>query len=362
MNDAAAVAAMLEATSIAVVGSSARPDSFGARMTAEVVRSAGDRRVWLVNPKYDEIDGRRCVPSLDEIDDAPDLVLLGVPDSALVDELTRASECNARSAVIFGSAHAPGLRDEVRVVAGSAGMALCGAGCMGFINVTVNLRAIGYLEREILPAGPVALVTHSGSIFSTLLRARRGFGFTLAVSSGQELVTTTADFVTHALDRGDSRVIALVLETVRDGPRLLAELRRAAESDVSVVVLPLAGSEVSAGMVAAHSGALAGTRATWEALAEATGAHLVADLAELADTLELLAFRRAPVRHGGLATVHDSGAERSLVTELAHDLGVPFAPLAEPTREQLVRAIDPGLAVANPLDVWGTGAATRELF
>ena len=68
-------------------------------------------------------------------------------------------------------------------------------------------------------------------------------------------------------------------------------------------------------------------------MAEGTGALLVDDLAELTDTLELLADR--PPRHarpGGIATVHDSGAERTLVADLAESLGVPFAPLTAPTR------------------------------
>ncbi len=66
-----------------------------------------------------------------------------------------------------------------------------------------------------MPAGGVSLVTHSGSAFSTLLRARRGFGFRLAVSSGQELVTDTADYVDYALDDPDTALIALLLETPR---------------------------------------------------------------------------------------------------------------------------------------------------
>ena len=79
-------------------------------------------------------------------------------------------------------------------------MALCGGGCMGFVNVATASRAIGYLERDPLPAGPVALVTHSGSAFSALLRTHRRLGYSLAVSSGQELVTTTADYLDYALD------------------------------------------------------------------------------------------------------------------------------------------------------------------
>ena len=88
-------------------------------------------------------------------------------------------------AVVFGSAH--GLGEEL--VAAAGGMEVCGAGCMGFVNVTRGVRAIGYLERGPLPAGPIALVTHSGSVFSALLRTHRRLEYSLVVSSGQELVT-----------------------------------------------------------------------------------------------------------------------------------------------------------------------------
>ena len=198
-----AVAAMLGARSVAVVGASARPGSFGERMVIEARRSSA--RMHLVNPRYDRIGELPCVPSLAELDEPVDLVLLGVPDSALIDQLEAAAEAGARSAVLFGSAH--GLRDKVAAVATAGGMALCGAGCMGFVNNVVGVRALGYLEPDPLPAGGVSLVTHSGSAFSTLLRSRRGFGYRLAVSSGQELVTDTADYVEYALDDPGTTVV-----------------------------------------------------------------------------------------------------------------------------------------------------------
>ena len=90
--------------------------------------------------------------------------------------------------------------------------------------------------------------------------------------------------------------------------------------------------------------------------------HLVGDLAELGDTLAVLASPRRPRPGTGLATVHDSGAERSLVADLAHDAGVPFADLSEETRATLASRLDNGLEPGNPLDVWGGGADTRALF
>jgi acyl-CoA synthetase (NDP forming) len=352
---------MLGAQSVALVGASERPGSFGSRMVFEAQRSSA--RMHLVNPRYDSINGVACAPSLAALDEPVDLVLLGVPDAAVLGELQAAAAAGARGAVVFGSAHAPGLRAELASLAAAAGMALCGAGCMGFVNNATGLRALGYLEPDPLAAGGVSLITHSGSAFSTLLRANRGFGFRLAVSSGQELVTDTADYVDYALDDPHTTLIALLLETPRAARRLRAALCRAAEQDVPVVILSVGHSPRGRAMVAAHSGALAGDDVGWQAFCAQTGAVRVRDMAELCDTIELFEAgrRRRPGSHG-IATVHDSGAERALCADLAHDLGVAFAELGQRTLSSISDLLDEGLVATNPLDLWGTGADTRELF
>jgi acyl-CoA synthetase (NDP forming) len=299
-----AMTAMLEARSVALVGASARPGSLGARMVAEVSASPCRPRVYLVNPRYDEIGGVRCHARLSDLCEAVDLVLLGVPDAALEEQLTAAAGRGDRSAVIFGSAYdvpgqPPGLRDRLAAIARTAGMALCGAGCMGFVNVARGLRAVGYVEPDPLPAGPVALVTHSGSVFSALLRNRRAIGFSVAVSSGQELVTTAAAYARYALSLPETGVLALVLEAIRDAGLLRAVLAGAAAADVPVVLLAAGGSDRGRALVSAHSGALAAGDGAWEALAGAYGVHRVGDLAELADTLELFAIGRRGAGHDG---------------------------------------------------------------
>ncbi|WP_319435501.1 acetate--CoA ligase family protein [Mycobacterium sp. RTGN5] len=357
----AAVAAMLGARSVALLGASPRPGSFGERMIIEARRSSA--RMHLVNPRYDSIDGIACAPSLSALDEPVDLALLGVPDAALLDELKAAAAVGVRSAIIFGSAHGAALRQAVTETAAEAGMAVCGAGCMGFVNNATGLRALGYLEPDPLPRGGVSLVTHSGSAFSTLLRADRGFGFRLAVSSGQELVTDTADYVDYIVEDPDTTLIALLLETPRSVGRLRAGLHRAAQRDIPVVILPVGHSPRGRAMVAAHSGALAGDAAGWHAFCADTGAVRVSDMAEFVDTIELFEAgrRRRPGSHG-IATVHDSGAERALCADIAHDLAVDFAELAAPTLAAVGELLDEGLAPGNPLDVWGTGADTRDLF
>jgi acyl-CoA synthetase (NDP forming) len=372
-SDAGAVRSMLEPRTIAVVGASPRPGSFGERMATEVARSAAT--VHFVNPRYDEIGGRPCHASLDQLPEPVDLVLLGVGDASLEAELKRAAVRGDRSAVIFGNAYepvvagVPALRERLTSIAQDAGMALCGGGCMGFVNVVRDIRAIGYVEPDPLPAGPVALVTHSGSVFSAMLRARRGIGYTVAVSSGQELVTTTAGYLDYALSVPQTEVLGLVVETMRDAGALRASLAVAAARDVPVVVLPVGTSERGASMVAAHSGAIAGGTAAWEALADAYGLHLVGDLGELLDTVELFAAgRRARVapaavrRPAGLGAVLDSGAERALLVDVAEAAGAAFAGLSADTIAALSARLDPGLVATNPLDVWGNGADTEGLF
>jgi acetate---CoA ligase (ADP-forming) len=357
---------MLEARSVALIGASARPGSLGARMIEEVARSPSRPRTYLINPRYADIGGVPCLPDLAALPEPVDLAMLAVPDHVLEQQLSAAARSQARSAVIFGNAFDPpgrtGLRSRLTAIAGEAGMAVCGAGCMGFVNIARGLRAIGYVEPGSLPSGTVALVTHSGSVFSALLRTRRGFGFSLAVSSGQELVTTAADYARYALGLAETTVLALILEAIRDAPGLRAVLADALAADVPVVLLSVGASPAGQALVAAHSGALAAADGAWEALAGAYGLHRVRDLAELADTLELFASGRRAAPGQGIATVHDSGLERAHTADLAAELGVPFAPLAPATHTRLAAVLDPGLAPANPLDVWGTGRDTEPLF
>ncbi len=418
------LAAMLEARSIALVGASARPASFGQRMVEEVAKSPSRPDIYLVNPRYSELGGRPCLPSLDELPGPVDLVLLAVPDAALEQQLTLAAARGDRSAVIFGNAHEdpvpldphaspspphspdpgpppfpspphsphpgawldgkarynvpngpttdgaagrPGLRERLAGIAKGAGMQLCGAGCMGFINVARGVRAIGYTEPDPPPTGPIALITHSGSVFSAMLRVRRAIGYSLVVSSGQELVTTTPAYLDYALGLPETRVLGLVLEAIRDPAALHQVLARAAERDLPVVLLTAGNSASGRMMVAAHSGALAAADGGWEALIRRHGVHRVSNLAEFSDSLEVFAIGRrvrpaGPAGSAGIATVHDSGLERAHAADVAEEVGVPYAAISETTKARLAEKLDPGLIPANPLDVWGTGADTRGLF
>lgn len=360
MTSSSRVSTMLAARSVAVLGASDRAGSFGERLTTEILRSPGLERVHLVSPTRSTVLGLPCLPSLSDIPEPVDLVMLGIPDKVVAPTLQVAAARGDAGAVVFGSVH--GLKDDIVAAAGE--MAVVGGGCMGFVNNVAGVRAIGYLERDPVPSGPIALVTHSGSVFSAMLRTTRALGYSLAVSSGQEILTTTPDYLEYALSLPETRVLGLVLETLRDAPRLAAVLAEAAERDIPVCALTVGTSARGRALVDAHSGAIAGSDAGWEALFSAYGVHRCSDPDDLADSLEMFAIgrRHLPGSGRGIATAHDSGAERTLVADVADRLGVAFATLSEATQTRLSALLDPGLLATNPLDVWGRGSDTRELF
>jgi acetate---CoA ligase (ADP-forming) len=357
---------MLEPRSVAVVGASTREGSPGLQMIRQLVAGRFGGEIHPVNPKYDRILDLACYPSLGDLPSRPDLVLLGVPNAALEDSLGQAAAAGAGAAVIFASAweepsDGQSLIDRLGAIARENGMLICGPNCMGFVNVERGVRALAFAEREDLAAGSVTWLSHSGSAFSALLHARRGFGLNLAVSTGLEVTTTMADYLQHALALPSTRTAALFLETVRDPEGFRGALEDAAEQDVPVVALKVGRETAAREMVTAHSGALAGDDAAYEALFEAHGVLRVSTMDELADTVELLAAERR-AGPGGLAAIHDSGGERAHLIDVAAGVGVRFADISSETRDRLAARLEPGLPPSNPLDAWGTGRDYEEIF
>jgi len=362
-----ALQTMLEADSVAVVGASARPGSFGERMMLELIEGGFDGRIYPINPRYEEILGHGCYGTIADLPEPADVAILGVPNRALEEQLGAAAEARARSAVIFASGFEEpreGVRpltERLGVIARDAEMALCGGNCMGFLNLERRLRACGFYEPKDLPPGPVAFISHSGSAFSALLHNDRDLRFNVVISAGQEFVTTAAEYLDYALGLESTRVVGMFIETIRDPAGFRAALERAAAQDVPVVALKIGREAQAKELVAAHSGALAGEDGAYEAVFEAHGVLRVESLDEMVDTLALMAAGRR-AGPGGLASIHDSGGERAMMIDLAERAGVPFSDISNATRDRLAAVLEPGLPPVNPLDAWGTGNASDEIY
>ena len=367
MRPGVALERMLEARSVAVVGASTRRGSFGEELMLELRRGSFGGEIYPVNPHHDEVMGLRCYADLAEIGRPVDVLLLGVPNRLLEEQMQLAAATGVGAAVIFATGYeppragTPPLVERLAEIARAAGMSVCGGNCMGFLNVERGLRACGYPMPDDLRPGSITFISHSGSAFAAMLHNDRMLRFNLVVSSGQEFVTTTSDYIDYALGLGSTRAIGLFLETVRDPDGFRSALGRAAEAEVPLVVLKVGRTERAEQLVAAHSGALAGNDAAYEALFDAYGVARVDTLDEMADTLELFAAGRT-AGTGGFASVHDSGGERALAIDSAAAIGLEFAPLEEATRDRLAAVLEDGLEPDNPVDAWGTGNDAEVIF
>jgi acetate---CoA ligase (ADP-forming) len=366
-DDRVALERMLEARSIAIVGASVREGSVGNQSVVELVQGGFDGRIYPVNPKYDEVLGLRAYSSLAEIGEPVDLAILAVSNALLEEQLALVASSGAASAVIFASGYdepaegeAP-LTERLSLIAREAGMAVCGGNCMGFANLERRVRALGFYEPKDAPVGGVAFLSHSGSAFSAMIHNTRNLGLNLAVSAGQEFVTTVADYLRYALGLESTKAVGLFIETVRDPSGFRDALAIASERDVPVVALKVGREERTRELVQAHSGALAGEDGAYEALFDAYGVSRVESLDEMADTLALFAAGRR-AGPGALASVHDSGGERALLIDAAASVGVPLAEISDETAKRMEALLDPGLPPVNPLDFWGTGTNAHEII
>lgn len=356
----ASVATMLRARSIAVIGASGKTGTFGHNVVSHLIETGYGGQIHPVNPRYDEIEGLPCYAEIDRIPAPVDCAILAVADNRLEVALEAAAASGARSAVIFGTAieEAPvgptPLTDRLAAIARSAGMAMCGGNCMGFLNLVDNVMVGGWPYRPPPKRGHIGLITHSGSSYSGFALSGRQLRMSHMISSGQELATSAADYLEFLLTDDETRVVGCILETMRDPERFLAALDAADRKGVPVVILKLGRSEHGKAMARAHSGALAGSDAAYRAVFERYNVVGVESLDEMVNTLELFACGRAPTTDR-IALMTDSGGERTMIVDLAADLGLDWADLSEATTKILADTLDAGLAPVNPLDVWGTG-------
>lgn len=351
--------ALLRPRSIAIVGASGREGSFGKQLRLSIESLGYGGEVFLINPKYEHIDGLPAYPSLAALPQPVDCVAMAIADKALPHNLELAAAAQARSALMFGRAY--GAADDGRElmptlssIARAGNMQLCGANCMGFVNLEDRLQMTGFPFSTLDEPGHVALVSHSGSTWSGIVGNLRQLRFNYAISAGQELATGVADYVDFLVDQASTRVICLVLETVREPEAFLAALQRARAKGIVVIALKLGRSAQGQVFAQSHSGAMSGSADVYDAIFERHGVVSVRTLDELMDTAELFAAVRRP--HNGLIGLGcDSGGERQLIADVAEPLGLSFAPLSPATVARLDGLLDPGIEAANPLDYWGDG-------
>jgi len=349
---------LLKPESIALVGASDKAGSPGNLLYEMVMNSDYRGQVFLINPRRQSIGGHSCFNALESLPTIVDHVVLALGNQHLESAIDAVIEHGAKAVTIYSSGildkdSEPPLLNRLKQKAKSAGLEICGVNGMGFYNVRDDLYTGIFPRPARIQKGNISCIAQSGSAFTTLCHNGCRLGFNLCVSSGNEMTTTVADYMSWSLAQPDTRVIGLFLEAVRDPASFVVALQEANARNIPVVILKIGKSPLSAQMALTHTGAIAGSHAAFEALFRRYGVISVDDFDEMAAVLMLLQHNECS-SPGRLATVQESGGFREMITDIAHDLNVDFATISDDTKSRIQQNLDPGLKAENPLDAWGT--------
>lgn len=349
---------LLSPASVAIVGASPTPNSFGARALQHLSGYAG--RIHLVNAKYPRIGERDCHPSLSALPEVPDCVLITVGREAVEPVVRECAALGVGGAVIFASGYAETGKPEraeqqatLGRIARESGLRLIGPNCIGVIN---------YLQQMCLSFNPpqalraisehrIGLVSQSGALaFSLAQAAERGVCFSHVLSAGNSCDVDVADEVAYLAEEPDCKAIACIFEGLADPMRLLEAARRATANGKPVVVFKLATGESGAAAAMSHTGSLAGSTATYRAAFEHAGVVWVDDVDALIDTTVFMAKAGTP-KPGGVAVVATSGGAGVMAADKADLHGVPLPQPSDATRAVLEQHIPEFGSSRNPCDL-----------
>ena len=363
---------LLRPASVAIVGASPSPGSLGGGVLANLERFGFAGTIHPVNPKYDHIGERRCVGSVEALPDGVDCAVLAVARSQ-VPAAVRACAVKGLGGVIvlaggFAEEGEDGRRAqaEITAVALGAGMALQGPNCLG----TTNYVAGAAMMFGAAPADPlgnrpgVAIVSQSGAMAAVVRVAlqARGIGLSYAVSTGNEAVLGAEDFLEEFLLDPHTRVVAMLMEQVREPARFLTLADRARTLGKAIVLEHLGRSAAGQAAAATHTGAMSGDYSVMAAQVRARGVHLVATLEELIDVSELLIRFGGRAPAAGTMVVTESGAFKGMALDFCEAAGLDLPTLPTHAFDTLRAELPPFTPPSNPLDLTAQALVDPSLY
>lgn len=350
--------AMLHPRNIVLVGATDKPGNYAERIWNNLIKYQFKGGLYPVNAKRETIWGVPCYKDFVSLPDKPDHVLVLVPARFAVQVIRDAAAAGARSATIVTSgfselqdAESQRLAEELKQAVKETGLAVTGPNCLGNLSAGENLFTNIDDRIVTMEAGPVAIAGQSGAIVMAIRQALedRGVGVGYMVTTGNETGLETPDLMTYFAADPSVRVIVVYLEGVRNTKVFREACKAARAAGKPVIALKLGASEGGRAAAMAHTGALAGSIQTFDAISTREGVIRVRGLDELIETTECFVHADPP-KGNRLAAVSLSGGKRGLLIDAFDSAGLGFAPLSANATEKLAKMLGPGSIVGNPLD------------
>lgn len=366
----AQLARLIDPSSVAVVGASETPGSFGLR-TLENIKAAFKGRVFPVNPRYEQALQWRCYASLDDLPEPPDCVILAVPRERVEQQIARAAAIGAGGVILYTSGYAEvGIEERIAAqrrlaeIARDTGLRIIGPNCAGIANLVSGAGLTFMPKFHEMPRiqGGIGLISQSGALGYVMLQAlERGIGFSHYLSAGNSCDVNVCDFINYLVEDPSARVIVCMLEGVRDGARLLRAARRALEAGKPLLVYKLGNSAISRATAMSHTGTLVGAATAYRAAFQRNGVVMIDKWEEVLETANFFAKAGRPGA-AGVGVMASSGGAAVMAADEAEEVGVALPPPAPETSRKLEAVIPEFGSSANPSDITAESIKSVEMY
>jgi acyl-CoA synthetase (NDP forming) len=346
--------------SIAVIGANDTLGSWGSDAIAAaltVAKSDPKKRAYAVNPNARQVLGAACYPTILDIPDIIDLAIVVVRSTLVADVLRQCVQKGVKAAVVISAGFAETdedgakLQDEIVNIARRGGIRFVGPNCIGHADLYSKVSALGVTRMG--KAGPMALLSQSGTISAGIMQAAtsRGIGLSKFVSTGNEADLHMEDYLEYLAGDDKTRIIAAYIEGLREGRRFF-QIAKKITLKKPIVVIKTGNTEGAGKAARSHTGALAGSDAVFGAFFKQTGVIKADDEEELCDVA--LALLSQPLLKGNrVAILTIGGGFGVMTTESCEREGLKLATMSAQTMAKLDAVLPPRWSHGNPVDMVG---------
>jgi acetyl coenzyme A synthetase (ADP forming)-like protein len=359
-----AVRAILQPTSVAVIGASRDAQSIGGRLLHNLLDPPFAGVVHAINPKSPAVQGIAAFPSVLDVPGHVDVAFIAVPAAHVIAVARECGEKGVRGLVVISAGFAEtgadgaSLQRELVEVCRASGMRLIGPNCMGVVNTDPEVQLNGTFSTTWPPVGRVGFLSQSGALGIAVMgqSAELGLGLSTFVSIGNKADISGNDLLSYWDDDPNTDVVLMYLESFGN-PRRFAKLARRLGKHTPIVAVKSGRSAAGSRAAMSHTGALlAASDSTVDALFRQSGVVRTDTLEQLFDVATLLANQPVPAGNR-VAIVTNAGGLGILCADTCEANGLAVTELSADTVTELRSFLPVASSVSNPVDMIASASA-----
>lgn len=336
----------------AAFAGSIKPGKIGYEIIKSMKEGGYQGKIHPLNPAGGEVLGFKVYTSVAELPPGVELVVISLPQHAILETIAQCGMRGIKAAVIISSGYSEvgnhQAEKELVAEAKKRGVRIVGPNCAGLMNPWINL--FPSIEVRALP-GHTAFITQSGALGAATLALaeERGFGFSKFISYGNRCDIGDIELLSYLADDPQTRAIAVYIEGVDKGREFLSAAQ-AASKKKPVMAIKSGRSQAGTRAVSSHTGSLAGEDQVYEAAFRKAGIIRVEGIEEMFDLCQ--AFSHCPLPSGNrVAIVTNSGGPGILAADMAEKLGLDLAEPPISLQKQIKPHLSPHASLKNPIDL-----------